>query len=1197
MSQNYSGRVALIVFVLAAALVAIFWPSVANPKSVAFNGNVPLSQKLNLKPGIDIVGGTSLLYEIKVPEGGAPSATLAEDVTKALKKRVDPNGVLNLIWRPQNPNKLEIQMPLSGASSETAERQRALEAAGQKIEATNVRVSEALLWVEGGGNAAAPATSPSTGPATAPVESTTPATKPTRSTAKLDELAAGSAARKQLLQDMAASFDAVKQAEAAAASARQASRQAAETTGEVPAELLAAETKARDDQQAAQRKYNELQDKLSETNLSVSEVARAVALKAETQRNERLAAIKAEDPAFAARIAAIDAYVSAADAVARAGGGLESATDLKRLLRGSGVLEFHILPDLSAPELSGTNHPNGYQDWVAQLQRFGPRGSPGDNYRWYEVDNPDEFRSTGRMVPYDGAQWVLASVRPADSLDQDSGNWKLVDARPEMDPQSGGRAVRFSFDNFGGQLFGNLTSRHVGKSMAIMLDGRLISAPNINSAITGGTGTITGGGKGGFSNKELEYLVSMLSAGSLPAQLDDEPIFERTVGPQLGEDNLRSGLLACALGLVVVAVFLIGYYYLAGLVAFIGVLLNIVLLLGAMAAINATFTLPGIAAIILTVGGAVDSNVLIFERLREEQHRGLPIRMAIRNAYDRAFSAILDSNMTTLITSFFLIVFGTEEVKGFGITLIIGIIASLFTSLYVSRTIFGLLIDKFGVKKLGSLPLSIPKWDEMLRPKVRWTKLVMPFAVFSAIFVIAGCILFGLYASRGQVMDIEFAGGTAVTFETVEPKSQSEVRDWMAAEEKRNPQGLPAPQPVRVGNDGRTWEVTTASTDAVRVREAVLSAVGTNLKADLPSNFLGLNQPADRLPMASRYAADTTTQPSSPLVIPLTPDNLQDRSKSMWPGGVIPEQARPYLGGAAIVLRQLDPPIKPTEIASRLNRQKLQVHSTSKYGAFSADFTVVAPGGPDAPAKEAVILTGDPNLDVRKDEAKWLGNLVAPLWELTQEAVATPPQLQQVKNVNASVAGETKRDATVALIASLVFIMGYIWVRFGNLRYGAATVVALIHDVLFCFAALGFAHLLSSNPIGEALLLQPFRINLTLVAAILTIMGYSMLDTIVVFDRIREIRGKYGHVSAAVINDAINQTLSRTLLTAGTTIVSVAIMYFIGGEGIHGFTFVLFVGILAGTYSSIAIASPLLLVGGKIEEAPVNTGGTAAVTT
>ena len=220
------------------------------------------------------------------------------------------------------------------------------------------------------------------------------------------------------------------------------------------------------------------------------------------------------------------------------------------------------------------------------------------------------------------------------------------------------------------------------------------------------------------------------------------------------------------------------------------------------------------------------------------------------------------------------------------------------------------------------------------------------------------------------------------------------------------------------------------------------------------------------------------------------------------------------------------------------------------------------------------------------------------MWELSKQALNSESKLQQVKNFNASVAGDTQKDALVAMLLSLAFIMAYIWVRFGNLKYGTATVVALLHDVLFVIAALGMAHLLHDTFLGPILQLEPFRINVTIVAGILTIMGYSMLDTIVVFDRIREIRGKYGHVSMTVINDAVNQTLSRTLLTAGTTVISVGIMYFLGGAGIHGFTFVLFIGILAGTYSSVAIASPILLLGGgKHEEVPAGRPSRAATTT
>ena len=214
----------------------------------------------------------------------------------------------------------------------------------------------------------------------------------------------------------------------------------------------------------------------------------------------------------------------------------------------------------------------------------------------------------------------------------------------------------------------------------------------------------------GFSEAELElpYQHAQRRLACLRS-LADEPISEQTVGPQLGADNLRAGLRSCLFGLVVVGVFLVCYYYISGIVAFLAVIMNLVMILGVMAMLNATFTLPGVAGVVLTIGAAVDANVLIFERFREEKQRGLSLKMALRNAYDRAFSAIVDSNMTTVITSFVLVMMGSEEVKGFGITLLIGLISSLFTALFVTKTIFGILIDHFGVTDLRSLPETFPR--------------------------------------------------------------------------------------------------------------------------------------------------------------------------------------------------------------------------------------------------------------------------------------------------------------------------------------------------------------------------------------------------------------------------------------------------------------------------------------------------------
>jgi SecD/SecF fusion protein len=346
------------------------------------------------------------------------------------------------------------------------------------------------------------------------------------------------------------------------------------------------------------------------------------------------------------------------------------------------------------------------------------------------------------------------------------------------------------------------------------------------------------------------------------------------------------------------------------------------------------------------------------------------------------------------------------------------------------------------------------------------------------------------------------------------------------------------------------------------VKAAVLEALGDRLKLELPSRFEGMNQPLDAAVNRQVIPIQSSDQKIAGFVPPKLPDHLQ---------------------GAAIVLDQLDPPLRPSEIHARIERERLQPQAGQQDSGYR-EFDVVSDFGNDEPTRTAIVLVSDPSLPFDQDETKWHDELAGPMWRLVKEAVAGEPDLQRVSNFDAQVAGETQREAIIALALSILGIMAYIWVRFGNLKYGTATVVALLHDTLFTLAGIGFAHYLANTFIGDALLLEPFRINLTMVAAILTVMGYSMNDTVVVFDRIRENRGKLGHVSRSVINDSINQTLSRTLLTGGTTILTILVMYVFGGPGIHGFTFALLVGILVGTYSSICIAAPILLIGGAPEE-------------
>lgn len=1079
MPTNYSGRVITIVVVLLAALWAIF-PSF-NPK------------RPDLKPGIDMVGGTSLLYEIKPPEGGVYSENLAEQVAASLKKRVDPDGVRNLIWRPQGNTRLEIQMPLTRSSGDATAKRQAFADAQRKLEETNVRPGAVLDAVE--------------------------KKKGDERRIAFERLAMGSDSRAKLFGALASSFDRVQ-----AARERQDSRAQAE----------------------AQIEYDKLKKQISDSNLGGAELESVLNLSNRETRDKRLAELKERFKDFPQRMAAVENFVKASDDYAGVKGSLDDASDLKRLLRGSGVLEFHILvQEFSSPEA---------QAMIDRLQKRGPVLQAGDTMRWLEVDKKGGLE--GFTHSYNDRDWVLAYVTPERSMANVEGQnrWALERAYPTS-TEYGARVVGFRFDPQGGRYFSELTARNIGQMLAISLDDKIISAPRINSQI-GREGIIDGGDKG-FSQSELTYLISTLNAGSLPARLEDEPISERTVGPQLGEDNLRRGLAACAFGLVVVAVFMISYYYLAGVVATIAVFMNMVLILGTMAMLNATFTLAGVAGIVLTIGMAVDANVLIFERLREEQQRGLSLRMALRNAYDRAFSAIFDGNVTTGITSVCLYLFGSEEVKGFGLTLLLGIVASLFTALFVTRTIFGLMIDNFHINKLGSLPLTFPKWDQMLRPNIDWMSKAWAFYAFSGVFIVIGLIAFAAKWRQGQLLDIEFASGTSVQFDLKQPMKIEEVRAIIDDAASKNPQKLASPSVVSVGTDDKTYEVVTPVQNATGVREVVVGAMGDRLLIEQPSRFAGMRQTFD-VAMGQQ-------------VVPIGSDTQEI-------AGFVPPLLAKHVQGAAIVLRDIVPPLRPSQIEARIERARLAPQPGQATIPYR-DVDVASENGTDDPTSTAVILVSDAQFPYDQDEAKWREQVALPYWRLVNEGVNNPPDLQRVSNFDAQVAGETQREALIALVLSIVLIMAYIWVRFGNLKYGTATVVALLHDTLFVLAAVGVSHYVANTFVGDALLIEPFRLNLTLMAAVLTVMGYSMNDTVVVFDRIRENRGKFGHVSRQVVNDSINQTLSRTLLTGGTTILTIFVMYIFGGPAIHGFTFALLVGIVVGTYSSIAIASPILLIG------------------
>jgi len=467
------------------------------------------------------------------------------------------------------------------------------------------------------------------------------------------------------------------------------------------------------------------------------------------------------------------------------------------------------------------------------------------------------------------------------------------------------------------------------------------------------------------------------------------------------------------------------------------------------------------------------------------------------------------------------------------------------------------MIEKYGVQKLGSLPLTFPRWQKMLHPNIDWMGKAWIFFVLSAIILTAGIVAF---VTEGRKMyDIEFVSGTSVQFELKQEAAQPDILALLVKPEYEKV--LPAVQVVAVGNKPmeKEYEVVTPNQNANEVRDALMKALGTRLNIDPPSKF---DHVEAGLEDAMRDGAIRPADDATANAYPWARSTIQSHS-----------------GGVVFVLENLEPPLTAKEISDRIEHARLQ---PDRGELPYRKMDVEVPTDPNQPAKMALIAVSDENLSKEADEGKWQEQLVKPLWKLVAEAINRPAALKRVSNVNAQVAHGTLIDAILALTISIALVMVYIWLRFGNFKYGSATVVAMLHDVIICIGAIGLSHYLGATWFGRyGLLVEAFRMNLTLVAAVLTVMGYSMVDTIVVFDRIRENRGKFGYISRQVINDSINQTLSRTLLTGGITIVMVFVMYVFGGPGIHGFTYALLVGILVGTYSSIAIAAPILLIGGK----------------
>ena len=762
-------------------------------------------------------------------------------------------------------------------------------------------------------------------------------------------------------------------------------------------------------------------------------------------------------------------------------------------------------------------------------------------------DDKDDQRIATRTVKVRGKdgkevemlQFLVVQDRPDRAV---TGKY-LTAARAQRD-RNGRPSVGFSFNARGAVLFNALTGANLpdpengptngfSRRLAILLDGKVYSAPTIQSRISS-SGEITGN----FTPKEVEELVAVLNAGALEVPLIQQPISEFTISPLLGIDVQQKGLTAIAVSAVVVFLFMLVYYRLAGVVADLSLALNLLMVVGSMAFIAATFTLPGLAGIVLTIGMAVDSNVLIYERMREELARGASLRVSIQNGFDKAFSAIFDGNVSSLLTAVILYMIGSDLIRGFAVTLFLGLLMSLFSCLYFGHLAFDIIERKRLVKTLTMMQfLGETKIDFL-------GKRMIAFAG-SGLLIAAG--LGALLVRGNDNMDIDFSGGQMITFEFVKEQTTDDVRSRLEGvfpgvtleqlaigDEKQSAEG------------GRRFRMRTTEQNPVTLVEGMNTA------------FSDADHALIRVTLA---------------------DFQVDPIKEKLEG-----EAERFAGGHQVALKfsgEISEATVIEYVAKELSLMKLDA-KRSKYESvqllLAATGTVAAS---DDAANDSAKgkVNHNPKFaeftlrSTREIDPADLGSAL----KTVQSQLASSPVFEEVNAFDTSVANDTKLDALFAILASLVMIVVYIWFRFEKVYFGYAAVVALAHDVLVTLGCIALGGYLSKTPIGPLLLLDDFKINLNQIACLLTIVGYSLNDTIVIFDRIREIKGKNPKITPEMINLSVNQTLSRTLLTALSTFMVVTVLYIAGGEGIHGFAFSMIIGVITGCYSTIYIANPVLL--------------------
>lgn len=589
----------------------------------------------------------------------------------------------------------------------------------------------------------------------------------------------------------------------------------------------------------------------------------------------------------------------------------------------------------------------------------------------------------------------------------------VSDAQDTFD-QFGKPAVSMTMNTKGARewerMTGDVYQNQTG--IAIVLDNKVYTAPGVSSGpISGGRSEITGD----FSINETKDIANVLRAGKLPASA--EIVQSEIVGPSLGQEAINSGFISFMIAMAFVLLWMIFYYGRAGFFADIALILNIVLIFGVLTSLGAVLTLPGIAGIVLTIGMSVDANVLVFERIREELRKGKGLALSISDGFSNALSSILDANITTGLTAVVLFLFGSGPIKGFATTLLIGILTSLFTAIFVTRLFIEGYLNKKGRQLTFATPLTANLFSKVDFKFIASRKIA--YAV-SAVLILASL---GSLATKGLQEGVDFVGGR-----TYQIRFEQEV----------------SPTEISTELNG-------------------VFGSGTNVKT-----FGGANQ----IKVTTAYKVD----------------------------------------------------VEGLEVDQEIQGKLFDV--LQKYmaaGTTLEDF--VAP-----------------------EEGKDVGIL------------------QSVK-VGPTIADDIKKNAFLAIIGSLTIVFLYILMRFRKWQFSLGAVTAVFHDVLIVLGVFSFA---------SAFMPFNMEIDQAFIAAILTVIGYSLNDTVVVFDRIREVVNTKGWKKGTHVNEALNSTLSRTLNTSLTTLIVLLAIFIFGGESLRGFMFAMIIGIVVGTYSSLFIATPVM---------------------